>query len=67
MLEQYTRMLQDVAAECKVRAMPTFQVYVQGRKVEEVNFEHPSTRRDHVFECSYMLTHTAVKVAPTNY
>lgn len=32
----------DVAAECKVRAMPTFQVYVQGQKVEEIVGANPA-------------------------
>ncbi len=35
--------VQDVAAECKVRAMPTFQVYIQGQKVEEVIYNQQYT------------------------
>ena len=29
-------MLQEVASTCKVRAMPTFQIFQQGTKVEEI-------------------------------
>ena len=28
--------MQEVASTCKVRAMPTFQIYQQGNKVEEI-------------------------------
>jgi thioredoxin-like negative regulator of GroEL len=33
--------VQDVAASCKIRAMPTFQIYKQGEKVEEIVGANP--------------------------
>jgi len=30
------KIMQDVASTCKVRAMPTFQIFQQGTKVEEI-------------------------------
>ena len=35
-LLQCELMLQEVASTCKVRAMPTFQIFQQGTKVEEI-------------------------------
>ena len=35
-LLQSELILQEVASTCKVRAMPTFQIFQQGTKVEEI-------------------------------
>ncbi len=35
-LPQSWLVVQEVASTCKVRAMPTFQIFQQGNKVEEI-------------------------------